>query len=76
MTCRLHQGVFRARKSAKSSFVIVTDKLRSYGAALQMIGFSGRHEQGLRASEGALCIRGGSGGGADEREARGLWPRR
>ena len=28
--------------------VIVTDKLRSYGAALQTIGFSGRHEQDLR----------------------------
>src|SRR5260370_41836059 len=28
--------------------VIVTDKLRSYGAALQLVGFSGRHEQGLR----------------------------
>jgi putative transposase len=28
--------------------VIVTDKLRSYGAALREIGFSGLHEQGLR----------------------------
>ena len=27
--------------------VIVTDKLRSYGAALREIGFSGSHEQGL-----------------------------
>jgi DDE domain len=33
--------------------VIVTDKLRSYGAALQTIGFSGRHEQGLRANNRA-----------------------
>src|SRR6266568_5668097 len=33
--------------------VIVTDKLRSYGAALQLIGFSGRHEQGLRANNRA-----------------------
>jgi transposase-like protein len=28
--------------------VVVTDKLRSYGAALRDIGFSGSHEQGLR----------------------------
>src|SRR5260221_1736350 len=28
--------------------VIVIAKLRSYGAALQLVGFSGRHEQGLR----------------------------
>ena len=37
----------------KQGFVptaIVTDKLRSYGAALQTIGFSGQHEQGLRAN--------------------------
>ena len=33
--------------------VIVTDRLRSYGAALQLIGFSGRHEQGLRANNRA-----------------------
>ena len=33
--------------------VIVTDKLRSYGAALQLVGFSGRHEQGLRANNRA-----------------------
>ena len=30
--------------------VIVTDRLRSYRAALQPRGFSGRHEQGLRAN--------------------------
>jgi putative transposase len=30
--------------------VIVTDRLRSYGAALQVIGYSGHHEQGLRAN--------------------------
>jgi transposase-like protein len=30
--------------------VIVTHKLRSYGAALREIGFSGSHEQGLRAN--------------------------
>ena len=29
---------------------IVTDKLRSYGAALREIGYSGSHEQGLRAN--------------------------
>src|SRR5260370_12870678 len=33
--------------------VIVTDKLRSYGAALQTIGFSGPHEQDLRANKPA-----------------------
>jgi putative transposase len=33
--------------------VIVTDKLRSYGAALLEIGFSGLHEQGLRANNRA-----------------------
>ena len=33
--------------------VIVTDKLRSYGAALQLVGFSGRHEQGARANNRA-----------------------
>jgi putative transposase len=33
--------------------VIITDKLRSYGAALRDIGFSGLHEQGLRANNRA-----------------------
>jgi transposase-like protein len=33
--------------------VVVTDKLGSYRAALQAIGFSGRHEQGLRANNRA-----------------------
>jgi putative transposase len=33
--------------------VIVTDKLRFYGAALREIGFSGSHEQGLRANNRA-----------------------
>jgi putative transposase len=33
--------------------VIVTDKLRSYGAALREIGFSGLHERGLRANNRA-----------------------
>ena len=32
---------------------IITDKLRSYGAALRTIGFSGLHEQGLRANNRA-----------------------
>jgi transposase-like protein len=31
--------------------VIVTDKLRSYGAALREIGFSGLHEQGRIAAD-------------------------
>jgi hypothetical protein len=31
--------------------VIVTDKLRSYGAALRQLGFSRLHEQGLRANK-------------------------
>jgi putative transposase len=35
------------------STVIVTDKLRSYGAALREIGLSGLHEQGLRANNRA-----------------------
>ena len=33
--------------------VIITDKLRSYGAALREIVFSGLHEQGLRANNRA-----------------------
>jgi putative transposase len=33
--------------------VIVTDRLTSYRAALPVIGFSGRHEQGLRANNRA-----------------------
>jgi putative transposase len=33
--------------------VIVTDKLRSYGAALRELGFSRLHEQGLRANNRA-----------------------
>lgn len=33
--------------------VVVTDKLRSYEAALREIGLSGRHEQGLRANNRA-----------------------
>jgi putative transposase len=33
--------------------VIVTDKLRSYGAALREIGFPGSHTQGLRANNRA-----------------------
>jgi len=40
----------------KQSFVpavSVTDKLGSYGAALRTIGFSGRHERGLRANNRA-----------------------
>src|ERR1700746_3172038 len=33
--------------------VVVTDKLISYGAALRELGFSRRHEQGLRANNRA-----------------------
>ena len=33
--------------------VIVTDKLRSYSAALRELGFAGRHDQGLRANNRA-----------------------
>ena len=33
--------------------VIVTDQLKSYSAALRLIGFSGHHEQGLRANNRA-----------------------
>jgi transposase-like protein len=42
-----------ARHQAFAPAVIVTDKLRSYGAALRAIGFSGLHEQGLRANNRA-----------------------
>jgi putative transposase len=38
------------RREAFVPAVIVTDKLRSYGAALRKIGFSGLHEQGLCAN--------------------------
>jgi len=41
------------RRQAFAPAAIVTDKLRSYGAALREIGFSGRHEQGLRAKNRA-----------------------
>ena len=38
------------RRQGFAPTVIVTDKLRSYGAALREIGFSGLHQQGLRAN--------------------------
>ena len=41
------------RRQAFVPTAIVTDKLRSYGAALREIGFSGWHEQGLRANNRA-----------------------
>ncbi len=41
------------KKHGFSPSVIVTDKLGSYGAALRTVGFSGRHEQGLRANNRA-----------------------
>ena len=43
----------RLRRQGFVPTVIVTDKLRSYGAALREIGFSGLHEQGLRANNRA-----------------------
>jgi transposase-like protein len=41
------------RTQGFSAAIIVTDKLGSYGAALRTIGFSDRHEQGLRANNRA-----------------------
>jgi putative transposase len=41
------------RRHTFAPAAIVTDKLRSYGAALREIGFSGLHEQGLRANNRA-----------------------
>jgi transposase-like protein len=41
------------RRQGHVPTVIVTDKLRSYGAALRELGFSGSHEQGLRANNRA-----------------------
>jgi transposase-like protein len=43
----------RLKRQRFAPTIIVTDKLRSYGAALILIGFSGRHEQGLRANNRA-----------------------
>jgi transposase-like protein len=37
-----------AERQGIAPTIIVTDKLRSYGAALILIGFFARHEQGLR----------------------------
>jgi putative transposase len=45
---RLFRILFRRQGFVPT--VIITDKLRSYGAALREIGFSGSHEQGLRAN--------------------------
>ena len=36
------------KKQGFTPNVVVTDKLRSYGAAMSEIGLSARHEQGLR----------------------------
>src|SRR6516162_2356237 len=41
------------RRQGFVATAIVTDKLRSYGAALRELGFSGSHEQGLRANNRA-----------------------
>jgi DDE domain/Family of unknown function (DUF5681) len=48
---RLLRKLFRRQGFVPT--VIVNDKLRSYGAALRVIGFSGLHEQGLRANNRA-----------------------
>ena len=54
---RLAQHMVAGRKLLKKqSFapdVLVTDKLRSYGAAKSEIGLSARHHQGLRANNRA-----------------------
>src|SRR6516165_10267362 len=56
---RLLRKLFRRQGLVPT--VIVTDKLRSYGAALREIGFSGSHEQGLRANNrAAFSTDGGS----------------
>jgi putative transposase len=36
------------RKAAVTPELLVTDKLRSYGAAFREIGLAARHEQGMR----------------------------
>ena len=41
------------KRSALPPHVIVTDKLRSCGAALRQLGFTGRHDQGLLANNRA-----------------------
>jgi len=41
------------KRNGFAPHVIVTDKLRSYGAALRDLGFAGRHDQGLRANNRA-----------------------
>src|SRR5262249_37914792 len=41
------------RRQGFAPTVIITDKLRSYEAALREIGFSGLHQQGLRANNRA-----------------------
>src|ERR1700746_2198155 len=41
------------RRQGFAPTVIVTDKLRSYGAALRELGFRGRHEKGLRVNNRA-----------------------
>jgi putative transposase len=41
------------KRNALPPHVIVTDKLRSYGAALRELGFTGRHDQGLLANNRA-----------------------
>jgi putative transposase len=49
--CDLLRNLLRHQGFAPT--VIVTDKLRSYKAALREFGFSGMHDQGLRANNRA-----------------------
>ena len=47
-TCRSHPDAIEAAVRRHAPAVVVTDKLRSYGAAFRAIGLSARHEQGWR----------------------------
>jgi transposase-like protein len=49
--CDCYVSFFVARALVPT--IIVTDKLRSYGAALRELGFLGSHKQGLRANNRA-----------------------
>ena len=52
------------KKQGLRADVLVTDKLRSYGAARKAIGLTARHEQGLRANNRAENSHQPSGGGS------------
>ena len=54
--CEFSARLFMRKLLKKQGFapdVLVTDKLRSYGAARSELGLSARHEQGLRANNRA-----------------------